>query len=362
MRLAGLVKGGYYPTPLRCIDLAAQLLQVQSQRRFPARENLRLIDPCCGPGDAVAQLAGHLSLQTNAELQTFGVELETERAGQARQQLDCTLQVDLFQTMLAHNSFHLLFLNPPYDYDQEAKRVEHAFLTRCTPFLADQGLLLFVVPKHRLAVSARYLAAHYRQLQCRRFPDPEYEDFDQVILFGKRQLQPQASDYQEEQIRRWAQVPPAELKTLDDPQPPPRLAVPTGEPGPVLFTLRTVDPARAAAEAQQSGLWRHRAIREKLWPEAPTPCQPLLPLRQGHMAMLVAAGFLDNLALEHPRIPGRRILVKGRTVKKRELVEHTETEEVWQERMHTTIRTLDLTTGAIRNVATQRPEPEDETG
>jgi hypothetical protein len=37
-----------------------------------------------------------------------------------------------------------------------------------------------------------------------------------------------------------------------------------------------------------------------------------MPLRRGHLAMLVAAGFLDNLALESD---GRRVLVKGRTGK-----------------------------------------------
>ena len=42
------------------------------------------------------------------------------------------------------------------------------------------------------------------------------------------------------------------------------------------------------------------------------------PQRRGHMAMLVAAGFLDNLCLE---AEGRRILVKGRTSKEMVMVE-----------------------------------------
>ena len=36
-----------------------------------------------------------------------------------------------------------------------------------------------------------------------------------------------------------------------------------------------------------------------------------MPLRRGHIAMLVAAGFLNNLVLEGD---GRRILVKGQHV------------------------------------------------
>ena len=50
----------------------------------------------------------------------------------------------------------------------------------------------------------------------------------------------------------------------------------------------------------------------------------LMPLRQGHMAMLVAAGFLDNLCLE---ADGRRILVKGRTSREMTLVEDTPEKE-----------------------------------
>ena len=76
----------------------------------------------------------------------------------------------------------------------------------------------------------------------------------------------------------------------------------------VLFTTRTVDPVAAAAEARWSGLWASTEITDTLWPARDTRTRPLMPLRRGHMAMLVPAGFLDNLCLE---ADGRRILVKG---------------------------------------------------
>ena len=68
--------------------------------------------------------------------------------------------------------------------------MEHAFLTACTRYLADGGLLVFIVPKHRLAVSARYLASHYGRMRCWAFPDPEREVFDQVVLMGYRKADP----------------------------------------------------------------------------------------------------------------------------------------------------------------------------
>ena len=88
--------------------------------------------------------------------------------------------------------------------------------------------------------------------------------------------------------------------------------------GDILFTTRTVDPVAAAAEARRSGLWTNTDITDSLWPAGDSRTRPLMPLRRGHIAMLVAAGFLNNLALE---AGGRRMLVKGRTSKEMELVE-----------------------------------------
>ena len=70
--------------------------------------------------------------------------------------------------------------------------------------------------------------------------------------------------------------------------------------GDILFTTRTVDPVAAAAEARRLGLWASTEITDTLWParDARTRTRPLMPLRRGHMAMMVAASFLDNLCLE----------------------------------------------------------------
>ena len=358
MRLAGLAKGGYYPTPLRCVDLMSNFIQVTSPKERAEHGAIRILDPCCGPGDACERLAARLSQKTMVDIRTFGVELEQERARQAREQMDFTLSSDLFQTMIANNAFHLLFLNPPYDHDQEQKRVEQVFLAHCTRYLAENGPLILIVPRHRLAVSARYLAANYRDLSCWRFPDPEYEDFDQVALMGHRRSQPEPSPHSDDKIIDWAHCPLDQVETLEKTVRLPPMSVPSGERSDVLFTVRTVDPARAATEAQRSGLWTSQTIRDSLWPESDRKVQPLMPLRQGHMAMLVAAGFLDNLCLE---AGGNRVLVKGRTVKKMEMVSASEDEEVWQDRMYTTIRTLDLNSGKIEDVET-RGKPKREEG
>ena len=344
MRLAAQAKGGFYPTPPRVVDLIAELVRAPIGYGHRSRDPLRVLDPCCGAGEAVAQLADRLG-QRGGLPETFGVELHRDRAEAAEGRLDHALSADLFQTSIANGAFGLLLLNPPYDWDaDDTKRVEHRFLTHCTRYLAENGLLVFIVPRQRLEVSARYLAAHYGRLRCRAFPHPEREAFDQVVLMGYRKAEPTPDAHAEQQVRAWATGEPEELA----PDRYPVFDAPTTPAGDLLFATRTVDPLAAAAEARRSGLWTSAEVTDALWPAGDSRARPLMPLRRGHMAMLVAAGFLDNLCLE---ADGRRILVKGRTAKELVLVEETETAEVYRERLRTTVVALGLDDGAITDIA-----------
>ncbi len=345
MRLAAQFKGGFYPTPPRVIDLAAELVAVHGGRYRNNRQaqTLRVLDPCCGAGEALEQLGKRLAQRWAVPVETCGVELHQDRAEEAAERLDRALAADLFQTSIANSAFGLLLLNPPYDHDSEDKRVEHSFLTHCTRYLAEGGVLMFIVPRQRLAVSARYLASHYWDLRCWAFPSPEREAFDQVLLMGRRRAEPHQDGYAEQQVKDWSQGEPETLAPRNHPVFSPPLAT----PGDILFTTRTVDPIAAVAEARKAGLWASQEVRDSLWPATDRRTRPLMPLRRGHLAMLVAAGFLDNLALE---AGGQRVLVKGRTTKELVLVEETEDTEVYRERLKTTVVSLDLDDGTIADI------------
>ena len=118
--------------------------------------------------------------------------------------------------------------------------MEHALLTHTTRYLTDGGLLLFIVPKQRLSVSARYLSSHYRDLRCWYFPNPEREVFDQVVLIGRRKAEPSPDSYAEEQVRDWAEGEPEEVHG----RPYPVYDPPVVNAGDILFATRTVDPLR----------------------------------------------------------------------------------------------------------------------
>ena len=80
MRLAGLIKGGYYPTPERVVELVADRIgerrgrSVPKDYRNPGR--IRILDPCCGHGNAILQFANQISQRVPQIVQTYGVELE----------------------------------------------------------------------------------------------------------------------------------------------------------------------------------------------------------------------------------------------------------------------------------------------
>ena len=343
MRLAAQAKGGFYPTPPRVVDLVSKLLY-GARGRSRSVDTLRILDPCCGAGDALAQFAGLLRDRGTVPVETCGVELHRDRAEQAAHVLDRALACDLFATSVANNAFGVLLLNPSLRLGQRRQ----AGGTR----LPD--------PLHQVPDRRRAAAVHSPQAAALRLrPLPLFPLPGHTLLVlpqpGAGGLRPGGAGgpaqggTQPRPLRRgagagWAEGEPEEFSNRPYPvyDPP---VVPQGD---ILFATRTVDPLAAVAEARKTGLWASQEVRDSLWPAQDQRTRPLMPLRRGHMAMLVAAGFLDNLVLE---ADGRRILVKGRTTKELVLAEETENTEVYRERLRTTVVALDLDDGEITDIA-----------
>ena len=237
MRLAGQAKGGYYPTPPRVVDYIRSLLMAPIRYSRNRDQIVRLLDPCCGPGDALRQLAD--SIKRSMTVETYGVELQTERAQQAAEQLDHALASDLFRCSIANRTFNLLWLNPPYDHDREDKRVEHAFLTHCTRYLEPSGVLVYIIPRAQIATSARFLTTNYARVRAWAFPQPEIEQFNQVVVIGLRKEHPRPDAGAMNDL----------LGSIDELTPlrqdlQPVYDVGHSPPGAAMFTTRVIDFAR----------------------------------------------------------------------------------------------------------------------
>ncbi|MDP9480266.1 MAG: class I SAM-dependent methyltransferase [Actinomycetota bacterium] len=264
-RLAATAQAQYFPTPDRVTTAIARYISPAPTR---PGETIRLLDPCAGEGHAAAQLAAWLGAES------YGIELNAQRAREAEARLGRLLCHDaLWGVRLGTGSMSAMLLNPPYDHDQEKKRLEHAFLTQLTRVLAPGGVLALLIPQRRLVVSARYLASHYENLACYRFPDPEYGSYKQVVLFATRRAKAEADHGVQARIEGWAV---AELPQLPDVpgSDAPMYVAPALPRGEVLFGVAGFDPQKAASEARRKGVWAAKLLGEELWPAQERPVRP----------------------------------------------------------------------------------------
>jgi tRNA1(Val) A37 N6-methylase TrmN6 len=283
MRIAGRMKMGYYPTPSRVVE------QVKRSLLFPPAP-FTALDPCCGEGLALAQLV------SGTQAITYGVELDQYRVGEAESRIQNILKCGIEETRIARQSCSLLFLNPPYDEaireeDAETKteRQEKAFLRMTVPYLVPGGMLVYIIPQNRLNRGiSRLLASRFENTQVFRFPDPEYDDFKQVVVFGVRKA---GNSLDEELVLKLRNVPNQELKPLPEtataqyPVPP--------SPPLMLFRSTVIDPEDLEKQMAQSPLWRKlHAMTTRNDLQVP---RPPLPLLSGHLGLLLAAGKLDGV-------------------------------------------------------------------
>ena len=260
-------------------------------------------------------------------LTPFGVELHAGRAEQARVAIDELLApAPTGRTHLLHDSyrhlqttragFNLLYLNPPYDHDDEDGRLEYQWLVNTRPWLQPGGLLVWVVPQHllRFRKATRYILSWYDQIQLYRFPDDSYTQFRQIVLFGVRRPKGVSPDSQ--RVDRWAAtaVGRDSLRPLTMATQPTYLLPPlTVSTAAFQFRSQFVDPADALAEARRVGASVSSAWRDHLDPgQSQIALRPLTPLKIGHMNGIIAAGFLNNQVLAEG---GERLLIKGRNYK-----------------------------------------------
>jgi hypothetical protein len=313
MRLAGRAKAGFYPTPPRVTQLFAQHLK--------ASQPTHLLDPCAGEGEALATLA--LRLRASAQ----AIELSRERAARCRKQGLRTFQGDSLTYRGA--GFGLLYLNPPYD-DGFEERLELTFLKHWTPALTADGVLVFLIPERILPRVSEFLTAHYHSLLALRFPQPEYRDFQQVVVFGCRRKEP---------------APPQPLEVegvLGEAHTARVYALP---PSPAAFVQpRGPEPEKMLEMVEQSPLWRHLYQRDS------AHFQPLLPLKDAHLALLIAGGLLNNEVI---RLEGEPYLIQGQIQKQVQCLEEERENYIAQIERETfvmSIAALNLWTGALHTL------------
>ena len=329
MRLEAQAKAGFYPTPPKVVDIIKTWI---GEKMAGPR---RLLDPCCGTGEPAAQIAAA------AGCDAYGIEINTERAQAAKRILTKIVAGDLFSVRARPGAFSILYLNPPYDFDAEDGRTELSFLKHTLPYLAPRGLLLFVVPQKRITNRiARVLSAYFEDLKVRKFPAGEFQAYGQIIITGLKKARAEING---EVLASLSQI-----STMDLPEMVRKefsLSVPAVARD---FFIRSSEfgPDELAEELKARFLWKEPALGLIEEEEQTRPAiQPLMPPRKAHLAMLIAAGLINNQVLE---ANGRSLLIKGTAKKVIDRFEE-ETEKgikiTERERIVTQINAYDLKTG-----------------
>jgi len=329
MRLEAQAKAGFYPTPSKVVDI----IKTWIGEKTPGPR--RLLDPCCGTGDPAAQIA------TAAGCDAYGVEINTDRAKAAKNLLNKVVAGNLFTVRARPGAFSILYLNPPYDFDAEDGRTELSFLKHTLPYLTPRGLLLFVVPQKRITPRiARVLSAYFEDLKVRKFPADEFQAFGQIVIAGFKKAR---AEIDGEVLASLTQIQSMDLPEIHRKEF--SFTVPAVGRD---FFIRSSEfgPDELAEELKESSLWKEPALGllEEDGQTRPAS-QPLMPPRKAHLAMLIAAGLINNQILE---ANGKRLLIKGTSKKAIDRFEE-ETEKgikiTERERIVTQINAFDLKTG-----------------
>lgn len=281
MRLESRKKMGFYPTPCVVTNKIKPFLE------FPC-EKTTFFDPCCGEGVALSELA------KSENAITYGVELDHARAKEAGQNLNYVICCDYQQTRISVNAFSAILLNPPYDYDSASdfecsERKEFIFLKDTIKYLIPTGVMIYIIPQHRLNEKiAKLLALHFEDICVFQFPKDEYQAFKQIVILAKKKAisKPDIPKFQELMSVPQQRIPEIALPSK------PLYKLPEAQPIP-LFKSTVIDLLALEESLQKSPL---RGKLESLvnHQEWSSSRRPPLPLRTGHLALVLASGYLDG--------------------------------------------------------------------
>jgi hypothetical protein len=283
MRPPGKIKLGFFPLPLPEAARLKNFLAFASE--FSA------LDPCVGDGAAFNHLLDGVTAHR------YGVEIDANRAEQARALGIETVQANTMDVRCSPEAVSLLYLNPPYDWESGESnnhRLELVFLEHTYRWLRTGGVLLFVIPQLRLAKCARLLSEHFTDFRVFRLTEPACVRYKQIVVLAtRRKRHSKLSDaalldgvrYLEELATR------SELELLGDTTEG-RHEVPASAPA--ILTNMGIPLDEVEDLLLESAAYRQasRALLPKL---NDVRGRPLTPLHGGHVGLLCTAGMLNGL-------------------------------------------------------------------
>jgi hypothetical protein len=239
---------------------------------------------------------------------SYGVELDGGRAAESKNVLDKTLNSSCFDITASAESFSLLYLNPPYDWDfrvdGKSQRLEKTFYKETIEYLAPNGILILLIPIHAMdAHLAKSIAYRFHQIRVFKIAAAEYPQFQQIVIFGTRKVH---GGFEEEVTKTLLESLPS-APFLDQRYEPFTYEVPATK-GPMLF--RDFHPSIPEMQDEMKKSTLNKEFEPLFAPaKSISRLNPILPLSIGHLASILTAGVVNGLV----RKGDKAIVVKGYT-------------------------------------------------
>jgi predicted RNA methylase len=286
LRPEARLKLGYYPLPAEEAHRIARWLQFSSS-------GTSVLDPCAGTGAALAMITH------GTDIMRYAIELDAYRAEDARANADEVFQGSAFDCHAPVESFSLLYLNPPYDFEVGAgknERMESIFLEHFFRWLKPGGVLVMVIPFDRAYECRRVLTPHFRDKAIYRLTAPESILYKQIVLFGIRRTR-QEKDRLTDQAAQQANYKLRDLtrtyKSIPDLEDTPEriFAVPPSSPARLEHKGLPVDRIEDLVATSSASLQAQRVTHAR---NVDFTGRPLISLHQGHVGLLCTSGLLNG--------------------------------------------------------------------
>jgi predicted RNA methylase len=286
MRTQAKLKLGYYPLAF------AEAKRIRNFLQLP-NEPASVLDPCAGTGVVLR------TVSEGAPARLYGIELDAYRAEEARKMLDEVIQGSAFDTHAPVESFSLIYLNPPYDFEigeGKNQRMEQLFLEHVARWVRPGGVLVMVIPSDRVYDCRTILTLQFKDKAIYRLTEPEAVAYKQSVVFGVRRTRHERdrmNDYAVSQAnwklndltRLYEQIPPL-------PEVPDRYyAIPASPAAKLEYRGLPLDQLEDLLI--NSPAWR-QAKRITHAPKPEFAGRPLTSLHQGHVALLCTSGMMNG--------------------------------------------------------------------
>lgn len=324
--LGNKLRSGFFAFPERQGEYLKQLLEQEG-------EKATWLDPTCGEGKILSQLANHFQSEEH-QIETYGVELDKARHDLAAEVLHHTVNAPIESMVIQNESFSLVFLNPPYDWsmkgigDYNAQRKEFIELQRNTRYLKPRGIMIFVIPSYRFADKqiSRFLATHFEQSAIMKFTEQDYHDFRQCVFIGVKKA---------DKVKITDQKIMEFLLNMDDEEFIKDYVSPIDHfIGEIVWkipehkeSIKTFYTRLESKKNYYEGILKNsgfEAFKNRAKPRSlELGGDPVLPINQGQMALLLSSGAINGLLGKE----GKLHLVQGMEIVDKEVEEETMTHD-----------------------------------